>query len=176
MSSAIFNKFMNMLGISSKDDDEEENVEEYDNEDIDNEEEVAQAVNARSAYRPRRSFRDVESDNQYSSRNMQSKIIPMNSSMSSSKMVITQPKCYEDVQEIGGYLKERRAVIINLESVNREVANKILDFLSGATFIVDGTVQKVSNCIYLMTPKNIEIQNDSEKDAYKQKVSFSWLK
>lgn len=176
MSSAIFNKFMNMLGISSKDDEEEENVEEYDSEDIDNEGEVAQAVNARSAYRPRRSFRDIEDDNKYSSRSLQNKIIPMNSAVSSSKMVITQPKCYEDVQEIGNYLKERRAVIINLESVNREVASKILDFLSGATFIVDGTVQKVSNCIYLMTPKNIEIQNDSEKDSYKQKLSFSWLK
>ena len=42
--------------------------------------------------------------------------------------------------------------------------------------MVEGTIQKVSNLIYLLTPKDVEIQNDVEKSQYKQKMSFSWLK
>lgn len=176
MSAALINKFMGMLGIGTKEDDEEETVGEYDSENVESEDLEEQAVNARSSYRPRRSFREIENENPYSSRNGQSKIIPMSTAISSSKMVITQPTCYEDVQEIGGYLKEKKAVIINLESVNKDDARRVLDFLSGATFIVDGTIQKVSNLIYLMTPRNVEIQNDIERNQYKQKLSFSWLK
>ena len=100
----------------------------------------------------------------------------MNPAVSSSKMVITQPTCYADVEEIGEYLKLRKSVIINLENVGKEDAIRILDFLGGATFMVEGTIQKVSNLIYLLTPKDVEIQNDVEKSQYKQKMSFSWLK
>ena len=53
---------------------------------------------------------------------------------------------------------------------------RILDFLGGATFMIEGTIQKVSNLIYLLTPKDVEIQNDVEKSQYKQKMSLSWLK
>ena len=105
-----------------------------------------------------------------------SKVVPMSTAVSSSKMVITQPSCYEDVQEIGEYLRCKKAVIINLENVNKEDGQRILDFMSGATFMIEGTIQKVSNLIYLMTPKCVEIQNDVEKRDYKQKMNFSWMK
>ena len=108
---------------------------------------------------------------------MQTKVIPMNTGVSSSKMVITQPTCYDEVEGIGEYLKSRKSIIINLENVGKEDARRILDFLSGATFMVEGTIQRVSNLIYLITPKNVEIQNDLERSQYKQqKMSFSWLK
>jgi len=97
--------------------------------------------------------------------------------MSSSRMVITQPTCYEDVQEVGDYLKAKKSVIINLENTGKDDARRIIDFLSGATFMIEGTIQKVSNLIYLIAPRTVEIQNDLEKSQYKQqKQSFSWLK
>lgn len=173
MSAAIINKFMGMLGINNKED-EEEDTEEYEDENVESmtsgEEDIP-----KSAYRPRRSFREIDNESPYSLKNSQAKILPMNTAISS-KVVITQPTCYDDVQEIGEYLKGKKAVIINLESINKEDARRVLDFLSGATFIVDGTIQKVSNLIYLMTPRNVEIQNDAERNQYKQKMSFSWLK
>lgn len=168
MGSAIINKFMGMLGIAEKD--EYENDEEYDrvsNGDI--EEEVY------SAPRQRRSFKEIEDESEYSSKRHESKVIPMNTSVSSSKMVITQPNCFEDVQEVAEYLKTRKSVIVNLETVNKEDARRILDFLCGSAFMIDGTFQKVSNLIYLMTPRNVEIQNDVERGQYKNKLSFSWL-
>jgi cell division inhibitor SepF len=159
------NKFMNMLNIGSND----EEVEDYEDD-----QEVQESTTP--TYKSRRNFNEIEEDSPYSARNIQSKVIPMNTAISSSKMVITQPNCYEDVQEIGDYLKNRKSVIVNLESVSKEDARRILDFMSGATFIVEGTIQKVSNLIYLMTPRNVEIQNDVERSQYKQKLSFSWMK
>lgn len=168
MSAAIVNKFMRMMGIGENEEYDEE-VDYYDEEqeeDVEKEEPKA-----------RRSFRDIENSNPYlRNNNVQPKVIPMNTAVSSSKMVITQPTCYEDVQEIGEYLKLRKSVIINLENVGKEDARRVLDFLSGATFMIEGTIQKVSNLIYLMTPKEVEIQNDVDKGQYKQKASFSWLK
>jgi len=159
------NKFMNMLNIGSND---EENVDDYEDD-----QEVQETT---STYKSRRNFSEIEQESPYSARNIQSKVIPMNTAVSSSKMVITQPNCYEDVQEIGDYLKNKKSVIVNLESVSKEDARRILDFMSGATFVVEGTIQKVSNLIYLITPRNVEIQNDVERSQYKQKLSFSWMK
>ena len=109
--------------------------------------------------------------------NKQSKVVPMSSSISSSKMVITQPSSYDEAEIIGEYLRNKKAVIINLENVSKEDGQRILDFMSGATFMVEGTIQKVSNLIYLTTPRCVEIQNDVEKRDYdKQRMNFSWMK
>ena len=120
---------------------------------------------------------DGEYEAGYADEYSKSKVVPMNTAISSSKMVITQPSCSEDVQEIGEYLRCKKAVIINLENVSKEDGQRILDFMSGATFMVEGTIQKVSNLIYLTTPRCVEIQNDVEKKDYsKQKMNFSWMK
>ena len=160
------NNLLSMLK-GNQDEYDEEYDEEYENNDITEQEEE---------YTPRsRRFSEID-ENPYSGRNSMSKVVPMSTAVSSSKMVITQPSCYEDVQEIGEYLRCKKAVIINLENVNKEDGQRILDFMSGATFMIEGTIQKVSNLIYLMTPKCVEIQNDVEKRDYKQKMNFSWMK
>ena len=175
MSAAIINKLMNAIGIA-------EEEEEFDNIEYNNEEETMvddyEENYTKSLYKPSKSFKDIERESQYSSRNIQSKVIPMNTAVSSSKMVITQPTCYDEVEGIGEYLRNKKSVIINLENVGKEDARRILDFMSGAAFMVEGTIQKVSNLIYLMTPKNVEIQNDLEQGQYNKqaKMSFSWLK
>lgn len=173
MGMAIMDKLMNVIGIG--------NVDEYDEVDYNTEEEQevekAEDVYTRNSYKPSKSFKDIERESQYSTSNMQSKVIPMNTAVSSSKMVITQPTCYDEVEGIGDYLKTKKSIIVNLENVGKEDARRILDFMSGAAFMVEGTIQKVSNLIYLITPKNVEIQNDLEQSQYKQqKMSFSWLK
>ena len=171
---AIINKLMNAIGIGEE--------EEYEEVDYNNEEETLDDNEEENYYKPSykssRSFKDIERESQYSTRNLQSKIVPINAAVSSSKMVITQPTCYDEVEAIGEYLKNKKSIIINLENVGKEDARRILDFMSGAAFMVEGTIQKVSNLIYLITPKNVEIQNDLEQGQYnkQQKMSFSWLK
>lgn len=163
MSAAMINKFMGMLGLV---DDGEEIVDET-------EEIVEEVVErpARAGYFGRR-----ETDEKIS---RSAKVLPMTGAspvVTSSKMVITEPQCFDDVKEISEHLKERRSVIVNLETVTKEDQRRIIDFLSGATYVIDGSMQKISSLIYLITPKNVEIQNDIEKSQYRSKLSFSWMK
>ena len=92
------------------------------------------------------------------------------------KMVITQPTSFEQSEEICNYLKEKKSIIINLEYVNKDVARRIIDFLSGAVHALNGHIQKVSNSIFLLAPVNYDIESDLAREELKNKLSVSWLK
>ena len=92
------------------------------------------------------------------------------------KMVISQPTTFEQSDEICSFLKEKKSVIVNLEYVNKDVARRIVDFISGGVYALDGYIQKVSNSIFLVAPSNYEITNDMAREEMKSKLSVSWLK
>lgn len=92
------------------------------------------------------------------------------------KMVISQPTTFEQSDEICSFLKEKKSVIVNLEYVNKDVARRIVDFISGAVYALDGYIQKVSNSIFLVAPSNYEITNEMAREEMKSKLSVSWLK
>lgn len=92
------------------------------------------------------------------------------------QMVISQPTTFEQSDEICGFLKEKKSVIINLEYVNKDVARRIIDFVSGAAYALDGYMQKVSNSIFLIAPSNYEITNEMAREEMKSKLSVSWLR
>ena len=92
------------------------------------------------------------------------------------KMVISQPTSFEQSEEICNFLKEKKSVIVNLEYVNKEVARRIVDFISGGIFALDGHIQKISNSIFLVAPVNYEITNEMAREEIKSKLSVSWLK
>ncbi len=76
------------------------------------------------------------------------------------KVVIIQPTSYADAQEIADHLKSKKPVVVNLEKLEKEVAVKIVNFLSGAVYALDGSMQKVSNGIILLAPYNVGIMGD----------------
>lgn len=172
MSAAILNKFLGALGITDEEVEEDYEVE---NEYEEVEEETTYERPARAGCFSRNA-RNVGRDYEEEKVKPQARVLPMTGTVATSKVVITQPEAYEDVEEIGEYLKQRKSVIVNLESINKEDGKRVLDFLSGASFALEGSIQKVSNLIYLMTPKTVEIQNDVERAQYRSKLSFSWLK
>lgn len=92
------------------------------------------------------------------------------------RMVISQPTTFEQSEEICNYLKERKSVIVNLEYVNKDVARRIVDFISGAVHALDGHIQKISNSIFLIAPTNYEIANEMAREEIKNRLSVSWLK
>ncbi len=92
------------------------------------------------------------------------------------KMVISQPTTFEQSEEICNYLKEKKSIIVNLEYVNKDVARRIIDFVSGGVHALDGHIQKVSNSIFLIAPINYEIANEMAREEIKSKLSVSWLK
>ena len=92
------------------------------------------------------------------------------------RMVISQPTNFEQSEEICNFLKEKKSVIVNLEYVNKEAARRIVDFISGGVYALDGHIQKISNSIFLVAPVNYEITNEMAREEIKSKLSVSWLK
>lgn len=92
------------------------------------------------------------------------------------KVIISQPSTFEQSEEICEHLKEKKSIIVNLEYVNKDVARRIIDFISGAVYALDGNIQKISNSIFLVAPFNYEITNEVLKEDIKSKLAVSWVK
>ena len=82
------------------------------------------------------------------------------------KMVVIEPNGFEECPKLVDSLKAKKPVIINLENLETDVARKIFDFLSGATYALNGNVQKVTNNIFVFAPENVDVTyKDSSKQA-----------
>ena len=75
-------------------------------------------------------------------------------------VVLVKPEKFEDAAEIADHLREKRTVVLNLESVNKELARRLVDFLSGVTYAQDGKIKKVANSTFIITPYNVDIMGD----------------
>ena len=94
-----------------------------------------------------------------------SKITPMRTSKRSSQatnmeVCVIKPTTMEEAREIADTLVDNSTVILNLEGMDLELAQRIIDFISGATFAINGNLQKISNYIFLVTPTNVDISGD----------------
>ena len=89
------------------------------------------------------------------------------------KVVVVSPESFEEARDISDHLKQKKPVVINLESVEKDVARRIVDFLSGSVYAVDGNIQKVSAGIFLIAPYNVGIMGDF-KDELRNKGVFPW--
>lgn len=78
----------------------------------------------------------------------------------SMEVCVIKPNSVEDAREITETLLSGRTVILNLEGIDLEVAQRIIDFTSGATYAISGNLQKISNYIFLVTPTNVDISGD----------------
>lgn len=73
------------------------------------------------------------------------------------QVILCEPRSYEETQEIADHLRNRRTVVVNLHRVTPEQAKRIVDFLSGTVYAIDGLIQKVGPQIFLCTPDNVEV-------------------
>ena len=91
------------------------------------------------------------------------KITPMRQTTSrrpAMEVCVIKPSTVDEAREICETLLSGRTVILNLEGLDLEVAQRIIDFTSGATFAISGNLQKISNYIFLVTPTNVDISGD----------------
>jgi cell division inhibitor SepF len=79
---------------------------------------------------------------------------------SNMEVCVIKPTSVDDAREITETLLSGSTVILNLEGLDLEVAQRIIDFTSGATFAINGNLQKISNFIFLVTPTNVDISGD----------------
>lgn len=92
------------------------------------------------------------------------------------KMVVIEPKGFEECPKLVDNLKGRRPVIINLEKIETETARKIFDFLSGATYALNGNVQKVAANIFIFAPESVDIAANQEERFAFGRESSPWAK
>lgn len=151
MSSAIMSKVWNLFGMD-QDSEEVEEVEDVYDYEYDEE--------------------PVEEKKGFIKKNNKVVSMPQTQSI---RMVISQPTSFEQSEEICSFLKEKKSVIVNLEYVNKDVARRIVDFISGGVYALDAHIQKVSNSIFLIAPINYEITNEMAREEIKNKLSVSWL-
>lgn len=90
------------------------------------------------------------------------------------RVVVMEPSSFEEAQNIADQLKSRRPVIVNLENAEKVLAKRIIDFISGTTYALNGNMQKVGNGIFLFVPTNVDISGEM-RDELKDKGLF-WQK
>lgn len=76
------------------------------------------------------------------------------------KVVLVKPERFETASEIADHLKEKRTVVINLESTHKDIARRLVDFLSGVAYAGEGKIKKVAANTYIITPYSVDIQGD----------------
>ncbi|WP_369283429.1 cell division protein SepF [Oscillibacter sp. GMB15532] len=76
------------------------------------------------------------------------------------KVVLVKPERFENASEIADHLKDKRTVVLNLESTNKDVARRLIDFLSGVAYAGEGKIKKVAANTYIITPYHVDIQGD----------------
>ncbi len=84
-------------------------------------------------------------------------VVSLQSVQKSSKVVLSEPRVYAEAQEIADQLKNRRAVVVNLQSIQRDQAKRIVDFLSGTVYAIGGDIQRIGMNIFLCTPDNVDV-------------------
>ena len=76
------------------------------------------------------------------------------------KVVLVKPEHFEDASTIADHLNNKRTVVLNLESTNKDVARRLVDFLSGCAYALDGKIKKIAISTYIITPYNVDIVGD----------------
>ena len=76
------------------------------------------------------------------------------------KVVLVKPDRFENASEIADQLKDKRTVVLNLESTNKDVARRLIDFLSGVAYAGEGKIKKVAANTYIITPYHVELEGD----------------
>ena len=76
------------------------------------------------------------------------------------KVVLVKPERFENASEIADHLRDKRTVVLNLESTNKDIARRLIDFLSGVAYAGEGKIKKVAANTYLITPYSVDIEGD----------------
>lgn len=76
------------------------------------------------------------------------------------QVVLTKPEKFSDAREIADNLNEKRTIVLNLESTNKDEALRLLDFLSGVAYANDGEIKKIAKSTFIITPYNVDVMGD----------------
>ncbi|MEA4832498.1 MAG: cell division protein SepF [Oscillospiraceae bacterium] len=81
------------------------------------------------------------------------------------EMKVVKPERLENVTQIADFLLEKKTILLNLEDTNKETARRIIDFMNGVAYAINGDLRKVANSTYVVTPSNVEVSGDQLKET-----------
>lgn len=154
----VMDKFLNYMRINEEDDD-------YDDEYLDDDEEEI-APPPRKAVSSKMKEQD-DYDDRGSRKNVQPKVTPIRQSVSKRmptaggmEVCVIKPTSVEEAREITETLLANRTVVLNLEGLDVDIAQRIIDFTSGSCYAIAGNLQKISHYIFIITPSSVDISGD----------------
>ena len=139
--------------------------EEYD--DYDEEEELPEEAPAPS---PRRSYSRTPTPEAPRS-SAPSRVVNINAT-TQLQVVLVKPERFDQVSEIADHLRDKKAVVLNLETTNKDVSRRLVDFLSGCAYALDGKIKKVAISTYLLTPYNVGVIGDLVEELESSGMRF----
>ena len=125
----------------------------YDDEDYDYEEDLEEEEKAKP------SFFDERKEDRRQQEDRHNKVVNIHAT-AALKVVLVKPERFENASEIADHLREKRTVVLNLESTNKDVARRLIDFLSGVAYAGEGKIKKVAANTYIITPYSVDIMGD----------------
>jgi cell division inhibitor SepF len=149
----LLNKMLNLVGWESEEEEEAEDIQEEEREESNTTPGYLQSFTKKSQ---QNKVVNIHSNNQF-------------------KVVIMQPETFDDAREVCDHLKNKKPVVVNLETLNKETAQRVVDFLSGSVYGLDGDIQKISTGIFLIAPNNVDIMGELGGEI-KSKGNFPWMK
>ncbi|MDD3401564.1 MAG: cell division protein SepF [Eubacteriales bacterium] len=137
----IYNKFLDFIGIEEADDNKEDDL-------------FNEAAEQPAAHRTKKKEPRLQGGGD---------TVPM-PNVAAMKMIVYHPVSYEDAQNIIDNLKSRKPVIVNMEELEVSSAQRILDFISGAVYALNGTICKISRGIFVVAPNNYDVVGNGEDE------------
>lgn len=165
---SVMDKFLNYMKLNGEEDDEY-----YDDDYMDDEEDIAPAPAPRRASRQSKAVADEDYDERPVVKRQPvsaNKITPIKqpaarrvASGSGMEVCVIKPVSVEDAREITETLLANRTVVLNLEGLDVDIAQRIIDFTSGSCFAISGNLQKISQYIFIVTPPSVDISGDFQE-------------
>ena len=90
------------------------------------------------------------------------------------KVIVIEPKSFDDAQQVANYIRDKRPVVINFENTEAEDARRIIDFISGTTYALNGEIKKVGHNVFLCAPNNVNVSYTEKEKTENQELP--WLK
>jgi len=104
---------------------------------------------------------------EYEQRTKKGNLVNLNALPKQMKVMVVDPSTFDDAQHVAEHLKSRKPVVVNLENADNEIAKRIVDFVSGTTYALNGSIQKIGNNIFLCAPNNVDVAYSSREESDK---------
>lgn len=160
---SALNKFVNFMSMSGGVDDYEDSYEDNSGYLDDDFEEPANSAPYTIAPEPEKEYEAPKAAKRYNN----NKVAPMKNRRSSNmnlggglEVCVIKPVSIDEARTVTETLLQNRAVVLNLEGLDVEIAQRIIDFTSGSCYAINGNLQKISNYIFIITPQSVEISGD----------------